>query len=279
MSCLTFQKASEQRVLPDRGPDRSAPPHRDRGRTTAGPLVGRPRARKRGHRACLIWALLGLLFAGTALGGPATGDTSFAAPAIELRLPADIVYARAARPDSAVVFSHRTHFAFAGNRCTGCHPALFHMLKRGPAPGHREMNTGVSCGACHDGKRAFGVVDTSACRTCHSGPRREPVAIAGKRASDAGPAPSAPLPKPHTYSRGEDSPGKVTFRHTTHTAGENTCVKCHPKPFRMAAVPPLPDFGMHGREACGACHDGGRTFAVDDPEACSRCHRESGAGP
>lgn len=219
-------------------------------------------------------ALIPLLVAASASAATVTRDSSSTAPAIEVRLPPDIMYSRA---DSAVFFSHRTHVMFAANRCTGCHPATFPMLKRGPVPNHREMNRGASCGLCHDGKQAFGVADTAACLTCHSGPRKEAGAVAVKAGAEAGAATPAPrLPKPHIYPRSDDSPGRVTFRHQTHAGGG--CADCHPKPFKMVAAPPLPDFGMHEAGSCGACHDGGRAFATDDPETCARCHREEGAG-
>jgi c(7)-type cytochrome triheme protein len=241
--------------------------------------VNRPPARTAGTTARLAWALPALLFAAVALGAAAPGDSTRTAPAIELRLPADIVYQRTVGADSAVTFSHQTHVMLAGNRCTGCHPAAFHMLSRGPEPTHAAMNAGSSCGLCHDGRQAFGVRDTTACVTCHSGPRPEPVAEAGSDAPAGGAEAPARLPKPHTYPTSADSPGPVTFRHKTHAGDAAGCVTCHPKPFRMAATPPLPDGGMHERQACGACHDGKKTFAADDPESCSRCHRESGARP
>jgi c(7)-type cytochrome triheme protein len=224
-------------------------------------------------------ALLALLGAGTMLGASAPVDTTRAAPAIELRLPADIVYPHAAHADSAVVFSHQTHVMLAENRCTGCHPAAFPMLKRGPIPQHGAMNAGGSCGLCHDGKQAFGVRDATACRSCHSGVQKAPVAAAGAGQSADSTAAAARVPKPHTYPASDASPGKVTFRHKTHAGDAKGCVACHPKPFRMVATPPLPDGGMHEAQACGACHDGKKTFATDDDATCAKCHRESGAQP
>jgi c(7)-type cytochrome triheme protein len=141
------------------------------------------------------------------------------------------------------------------------------------------MNAGGSCGLCHDGEQAFGVREASACGSCHSGVQKTPMAAAGAGKSADSTAAPARVPKPHTYPAGDASPGSVTFRHKTHAGDAKGCAACHPKPFRMAATPPLPDGGMHERQACGACHDGGRTFATDDDAACSKCHRESGARP
>lgn len=224
--------------------------------------------------------LLSLLFAAGTLAATAPGGSTGSGPP-PLKLPPDIVYAREGHADSAVTFSHTTHVMFAGDRCTGCHPALFPMLKRGPAPSHAAMNAGGSCGRCHEGTQAFGVADSSACRTCHAGPRTTRVATAATPGAPGAPAapaePAAPrLPKPHVYPAGDDSPGRVTFRHETHAAGG--CASCHPKPFKMTAAPPLTDFGMHGANACGSCHDGGKAFAAEDPENCARCHRGNGGG-
>ena len=208
------------------------------------------RAVGKGTRPRMAWLLLVLLlFAGAGRAAPAPPDTSRAAPAIELKLPADILYPHGSHPDSSVVFSHRTHVEIAQNRCTGCHPAAFHMLKRGPVPRHGDMNAGASCGACHDGKQAFGVRDKAACGSCHAGPNAAPAAAAPGATPGATGADSAAaalrLPKSHTYPPSPDSQGPVTFRHETHAKTASDCATCHPKPFRRAASPPLPNGGMH----------------------------------
>jgi c(7)-type cytochrome triheme protein len=87
------------------------------------------------------------------------------------------------------------------------------------------------------------------------------------------------LPAPHTYAASEISIGKVTFRHETHVTAGGACNPCHPQPFRMAAAPALADGGMHEAGACGACHDGKKSFATTDDTACTRCHAETGARP
>jgi c(7)-type cytochrome triheme protein len=223
-------------------------------------------------------ALIPLLLAACTFGASVPRIASPAPPGVEVRLPADIVYAPRDGADSAVVFSHRTHFAIEGNRCTGCHPATFRMLTRGPAPSHGNMNAGRSCGVCHNGRDAFGVTDTTACTTCHTGRPEAHAASSPASGAGAAVASTAPrLPKPHAYPRGDGSPGRVTFRHETHAKGG--CAACHPRTFKMIAAPPLPDFGMHGVAACGACHDGKAAFATDDPASCERCHRDEGGTP
>jgi c(7)-type cytochrome triheme protein len=239
-----------------------------------------PRSARRSLRP-LLPCLLIVLFSHPASAAPAepgAGDSARAA-LVEMRLPVDIVYGRAVGSDSAVVFSHQTHVPLAGDRCTGCHPQPFPMLRRAPAPTHREMNARRSCGTCHEGKQAFGVRDTTACRTCHSGMPAPRLAGASAPAGAPGGPAARRVPGPHAYSRGGDSPGRVTFRHETHLRGASGCAACHPKPFRMASAPARPGGGMHERSACGACHDGAKAFGVEDSDACARCHIEGGGRP
>ncbi len=230
-------------------------------------------------RAWCAWAvLLAAQFMGPAVApGAERGarDSARVAPAA-LRLPADIVYDFVVGSDSAVVFSHQSHVAFAGNRCTGCHLRPFPILRRGPAQAHRDMNAGGGCGMCHDGKQAFGVLDSGKCRTCHTGPLPG-LTAAGAR--DLAGTAARRLPGPHAYPASDASPGVVTFRHEPHLLGAGGCARCHPKPFKMTFTSPRPGGGMHERAACGACHDGKQAFAAADPDACSRCHAEPGARP
>jgi c(7)-type cytochrome triheme protein len=195
-----------------------------------------------------------------------------AAP-ITVKLPGDLVFDRVVGPARAVVFSHETHFGFEGNRCTGCHTGLFRMLEPSHRTSHAEMNAGRSCGACHDGRHAFGVADSSTCTTCHSG-RKSEILAAGSS------TPAAPKgPKPHTYPAGEMSPGPVTFKHETHTRGGVSCAACHGKLFAMKFSPPKPGGGMHEPASCGACHDGAKAFGTEDPATCARCHSSAGVRP
>jgi c(7)-type cytochrome triheme protein len=85
-------------------------------------------------------------------------------------------------------------------------------------------------------------------------------------------------PGPIVYKRGDASPGQVTFRHGTHVGPKAACVACHPKPFAMKSTGPRPDGAMHEPGACGMCHDGRRSFGVEDGKACARCHVEGKAG-
>jgi c(7)-type cytochrome triheme protein len=225
-----------------------------------------------------IWLALLVLLA-IAIAWPSYPSTP-AGPgggAPPLRLPADITYSHAVGPDSAVHFSHDTHVAFAGNRCLGCHPTPFRMLKPSHRTSHAEMKSGGTCGHCHDGKQAFGIADLSACQTCHTGSRTQALAVADSAANGARPIPQRKSPAAVTFHRGESSPGLVTFRHATH--GKDGCASCHPKLFAMKASGGRPGGAMHEAGACGGCHDGSPAFGVEDAEACQRCHVESGGKP
>jgi c(7)-type cytochrome triheme protein len=67
------------------------------------------------------------------------------------------------KTNGKVIFDGKAH-ADAGSKCADCHskPKLFEM-KKVPLK-MDDMKAGKSCGACHDGKKAFGV---SECAKCH----------------------------------------------------------------------------------------------------------------
>jgi c(7)-type cytochrome triheme protein len=196
---------------------------------------------------------------------------------VQLRLPADIVYDHVVGADSAVVFRHSTHVEYEGDRCTGCHPKRFRILAATRRASHREMNAGGSCGACHDGKHAFDVRDTGSCASCHAGSTRN-VGAPGDSARARPPA-AFRGPPPIAYRRGESSPGQVTFRHATHAGPRVPCAACHPSPFAMKSQGTRPDGAMHEGSACGMCHDGRRSFGVEDEKSCGRCHVEGKGRP
>jgi len=87
------------------------------------------------------------------------------------RLPADYTYPQAKGSPGKVSFSHLSHVDAKRPDCTTCHPRHFKILERGQAADghpirHQGMDAGRQCGACHNGKAAFGLKD---CETCHSG--------------------------------------------------------------------------------------------------------------
>lgn len=75
----------------------------------------------------------------------------------------DVIYAHRSESDhlAAAYFPHWVHRI--KYKCYACHDHLFPM-QRGPNPTMAAMAKGASCGACHNGKVAFGV-DT--CQRCH----------------------------------------------------------------------------------------------------------------
>ncbi|RJQ17707.1 MAG: hypothetical protein C4560_08335 [Nitrospiraceae bacterium] len=64
-----------------------------------------------------------------------------------------------------VMFSHDNHIAGAGLKCTDCHDALFITKEKRKTATMSQMQKGQSCGACHNGTRAFDV--KGSCANCH----------------------------------------------------------------------------------------------------------------
>jgi c(7)-type cytochrome triheme protein len=64
-----------------------------------------------------------------------------------------------------VVFSHDSHVGAAGIDCRECHDRLYLSSSQHKAVTMKQMEKGASCGACHNGKKAFSVAAN--CATCH----------------------------------------------------------------------------------------------------------------
>lgn len=64
-----------------------------------------------------------------------------------------------------VVFSHEGHVAVTGLKCTDCHDALYVAKAKHKKATMALMAKGQSCGACHNGKKAFSVKGN--CDRCH----------------------------------------------------------------------------------------------------------------
>jgi c(7)-type cytochrome triheme protein len=88
------------------------------------------------------------------------------------RLPKDLALPQGPDSPGVVTFRHATHVDAEKPDCTTCHPALFPILRRSEARAprlrHKDMEKGVACGKCHDGKSAHGFDD---CATCHVVPK------------------------------------------------------------------------------------------------------------
>lgn len=133
-------------------------------------------------------------------------------------------------------FSHKSHVTLF--KCTDCHNGIFAAGKDRRHWSMADMEKGKSCGACHDGKTAFGVKD--ACSRCH------------------------PIKQINF------NPGTAVFSHTVHVAAYS-CRDCHPSPYI-----PGPDNKhnsmamMEDGKSCGGCHDDKTAFGVK--ANCQKCH-------
>lgn len=80
--------------------------------------------------------------------------------------PGPVTFAAGSDSPGTVTFRHATHLDVPG-ACAACHPRPFAMRAGKTALDKEAMFEGATCGACHDGKTAFGVDDVDRCETCH----------------------------------------------------------------------------------------------------------------
>jgi c(7)-type cytochrome triheme protein len=88
------------------------------------------------------------------------------APGGRPQMPAETALTQAPGSPGKVVFNHASHTDADRPDCTACHPRLFSILKNRTAGRtilHARMEKGQQCGACHDGKKSFGMDDCSIC--------------------------------------------------------------------------------------------------------------------
>jgi c(7)-type cytochrome triheme protein len=64
-----------------------------------------------------------------------------------------------------VTFSHDNHVGVIGLKCTDCHDSLYITKEKHKIATMAQMQKGKSCGACHNGKKAFDV--KANCNNCH----------------------------------------------------------------------------------------------------------------
>jgi c(7)-type cytochrome triheme protein len=69
---------------------------------------------------------------------------------------------------ASVLYSHDYHVSKAKLKCAECHPSLYKNRIQHIVVGMAGMQKGKSCGACHNGKKAFDVADKKQCATCHN---------------------------------------------------------------------------------------------------------------
>ncbi len=142
-----------------------------------------------------------------------------------------------------VVFSHDVHIAKTAGKCKSCHngKVITGKVKRVTMA---QMEKGKTCGACHNGKKAFTVAGN--CGNCHRGMKPKNINFKVKGISD------------------------VTFSHEIHT-GMYSCKDCHTKVFPYkagAAHNTMAD--MDKGKSCGACHNGKDAFT--SAGSCDKCH-------
>jgi len=140
-----------------------------------------------------------------------------------------------------VVFNHETHLAKNRN-CRVCHSSIFDLSKK-HSYSMADMERGRSCGACHNGKKAFSVAAEKECSKCHSG-----------------------APRAITYSI---PVGNAVFSHDSHVYGRGLgCKSCHNAgPMRRG----VSMAEMEKGKSCGACHNGKKAFTA--AANCGSCHR------
>lgn len=143
-----------------------------------------------------------------------------------------------------IEFSHYNHLEAVGKNCPSCHNSLFNIVaSKNPRVSMADMEKGKSCGACHNGTKAFSVKGD--CANCH------PTKTVTFKVPDA---------------------GDVDFSHDVHT-GMFKCNECHPALF-VTAEGKSPKTTMEQMEkgsSCGQCHEGGTAFSVK--ENCDKCHK------
>jgi c(7)-type cytochrome triheme protein len=109
------------------------------------------------------WAVVLAIIVAIGAGGVAFGQNL-------PKLPADVTLPRSSDSPGKVIFAHPSHVGMrAKPDCTQCHPKLFSILKQQPRQTadritHARMEKGQKCGACHNGKAAFGFDN---CTSCH----------------------------------------------------------------------------------------------------------------
>jgi len=144
------------------------------------------------------------------------------------------------RDAGKVVFSHKTHLGkktrtSANFSCKTCHESGKLTTRHYTMA---EMDKGKSCGACHNGDKAFALAK---CTRCHK-------------------------VKEITYRVKETGP--VLFSHRGHLRTMQ-CNSCHNKLYKAGPNARVTMAQMDKGKSCGACHNGKGAFKVSE---CVKCH-------
>jgi c(7)-type cytochrome triheme protein len=135
-----------------------------------------------------------------------------------------------------VHFSHNQHLK--SMQCNACHNRLY---ATGPnkSVSMAEMEKGKSCGACHNGGKAFSIAK---CDACH------------------------PAPKQVVFKVKETGP--TVFSHSRHLK-QYSCSACHTRLFALGSNKRASMAAMEKGRSCGACHNDRDAFSVAQ---CQKCH-------
>lgn len=110
------------------------------------------------------WTAILVIIVATGVAGVALGQNL-------PKLPEQMTLQQSPESPGKVTFLHATHLGTRPD-CTRCHPKLFSIMKQAQATAtssaarritHANMDKGRQCGACHNGKAAFGFDDCTAC--------------------------------------------------------------------------------------------------------------------
>jgi len=146
--------------------------------------------------------------------------------------------------ESSVKFIHDSHTNKF--KCNECHTKLFALIKGQKKITMAEIYQGNSCGACHNGKKAF---SSNQCEKCHA---------------------KIPVPKTALIYK-PSGIGIVKFSHESHTQAFS-CTDCHNKLFVMKkGGSKMTMDAMNAGGSCGKCHNGSTATAVTE---CGKCHAE-----
>lgn len=150
----------------------------------------------------------------------------------------DVAYAT--RNAGKVVFRHGDHINKKGmtKNCRACHDAIFDLRKKAHYS-MEDMEKGKSCGACHNGAKAFSLAE---CARCHQS-------------------------KEIVYK--VKATGPTGFSHKSHLVTSPSCVVCHPSVFAAGINKRYTMAEMESGKSCGACHNGKKAFGIDK---CVTCH-------
>ena len=142
------------------------------------------------------------------------------------------------------IFNHSTHIAKENGQCRSCHNGKVITGKDGRVS-MAQMESGKTCGACHNGKKAFTVAGN--CGKCHQGMKPREISFKSKGVTPA------------------------VFSHEFHTEAYS-CQDCHTKVFPFkAGVKHFSMAEMGKGKSCGSCHNGNDAFTVAGN--CAKCHK------